>query len=72
MAEGAQLYTALCDEVELMQVQALIAHGSIETLLLAILPGLARLDIDCLDATLRKLGLNRYNVLDIDARQNTR
>ncbi len=41
-----------------MQVQAFVAHGSIEPLFLPILPGLARLDVQRLDAARCQPGLH--------------
>lgn len=54
-----------------MQVQALVTHRAIETLILAILPGLARLDILCLHATLCQPSLHgcRHKLCPIVAAQ---
>ena len=59
MAEGVQPHTGLGDRVELMHNQALIAHSSVVTFLLAILPGLAWVNIQRLDAALCQPGLHR-------------
>jgi hypothetical protein len=48
-----------CHRREDMQVQALITHRPIETLILAILPGLARFDVQRLHTTLPQSGLHR-------------
>ncbi len=54
MAEGAESHTALGHGGALMHVQARITNRSVEPLLLAILPGLALLDIQRLNPRLCK------------------
>jgi hypothetical protein len=44
--------------VKLVHIQALVAHRAVEALLLALLPGLAWVDVERLNASLHKPALN--------------